>query len=66
MVYELNWDISTHGVTLYSWMTNNKGDRWEVSFHGDHRKLLKIMNELNQKVFMGKFVYNIHEKTVQY
>ncbi len=58
MVYELHWDITQDGMQLYSWMTNTEQQRWEVNFYGEHKKLLKIFNELNYKMFMGKVIFD--------
>lgn len=54
MVYELHWEIFRDQVYLYSWATNTNQEQWEVHFLGKHRKLLKIFNNHNHKMAIGK------------
>ena len=66
MFYELHWDIAQDSIHLETWMNNEKLEAWEIEFFGQHKKLVKVLNEFNTKVFMGKLMWDPKDKTIRY
>lgn len=66
MYYDLFWDVSNSGVTMNTWMLNEQQIPWEFDFFGKHWKVLKMINDFNARIYMGRLIYDETTRTMRF